>query len=98
MLLRKRGDAAVAEESFRAALRVDPGHKSAHYGLGAVLRERGAEAKAAESFRAALRVDPGHKYAHNGLGVAFRERGDAGCGGVPGGPGCIVLWQIRGWG
>ena len=53
-LLKRRGDATGAEESFQAALRVDPQRVAARYDLGNLLLLRDDAARTEKSLQAAL--------------------------------------------
>ena len=55
------GDAAKAEQSYRAALEVDSKSAGAHLGLGRALAAEGKLADAAPQFREAAEIDPEYR-------------------------------------
>lgn len=74
-VLLAQGDAAAAEEVFRAAIEADPQDARAHLDLGLALemQERPEEAEAA--YRAAIAIDSKLVEAQNNLGALLREQG-----------------------
>jgi Tfp pilus assembly protein PilF len=57
------GKAPEAEESYRAAVQLEPTLISAHYGLGVALWREGKRDQAKESFRTARDLDPASPFA-----------------------------------
>ncbi|XP_049938787.1 protein O-mannosyl-transferase TMTC1-like [Schistocerca serialis cubense] len=68
-VLRDAGNADLAAEHYREALRLWPTYASAHNNLGTLLRADEAEAH----FLAAIRHAPGHVHAHYNLGQLYRR-------------------------
>lgn len=70
------GDAAGAEESFRAALRLAPGIAEAHANLGILLENRGEIDEAETCYRRSIEINPGYSQTHSNLGnlLAARKR------------------------
>lgn len=66
-----------AEEAYRKAIAIDPGHADAHVNLGRMLHERRAFMQAEQHYRTAIRLDPDHTTAHFNLGVLLEDRGKA---------------------
>jgi predicted O-linked N-acetylglucosamine transferase (SPINDLY family) len=69
--LRARGEAARAEQAYRAALARDPAQADAHCGLSDLLCARGAATEALQHALESLRARPGWADAHNSAGVAL---------------------------
>ncbi|MCP3979739.1 MAG: tetratricopeptide repeat protein [bacterium] len=63
------GEADVATELYRRALRVAPNLVQAHYNLGRALQVQGLHEEAAASYRRAIELDPAHSGAHRNLGI-----------------------------
>jgi tetratricopeptide (TPR) repeat protein len=74
--LQERGEAAEAEEIFRAEHRADPGSARAALGLGLTALERGDLAAAEPLLRAAAASAPARKKATAGLAALARARGE----------------------
>lgn len=68
-------DLTGAEESFLAAIDLDPDHYRAITNLGNVLLEQGRVDEAIELYQRALKVDEEFPNAHHNLGVAYRRKG-----------------------
>ena len=68
-------DSARAEDAYRRAIDLDPGHTDAHVNLGRMLHEQRAPAAAEKHYRAALEADPEHDTAAFNLGVALEDLG-----------------------
>jgi predicted O-linked N-acetylglucosamine transferase (SPINDLY family)/2-polyprenyl-3-methyl-5-hydroxy-6-metoxy-1,4-benzoquinol methylase len=69
----KRFDAAA--DSFRTALRIDPGYADAHYNLGNTLTAAHRPDDARASFERALQLDPNFAEALNSLGALLYHQG-----------------------
>jgi tetratricopeptide (TPR) repeat protein len=67
----------VAEESFRAALALDPGAAAAHAGLGQLALQQRRFAEAVTRFEKALEIVPEANRLHYGLAMALRGLGRA---------------------
>ena len=67
----------LAEQCFRRAAALDPGHGSAFHNLGTALAGLGRHAEAVEAFAGALKIDPDFAPAHFGKGVSLRALGRA---------------------
>jgi tetratricopeptide (TPR) repeat protein len=63
-----------AEESFRAALSLEPHYIHAQTGLGASYYEQGRTDEAIEAFKRALEIDPDNTTAQNNLRTLLEER------------------------
>lgn len=63
-----------AEESFRAALSLDPQYVHAQTGLGASYYEQGRADEAIEAFKRALEIDPDNETARDNLRTLLEER------------------------
>lgn len=73
----KEGDKDLlreAEESFRAALSLEPHYIHAQTGLGASYYEQGRADEAIEAFKRALEIDPENTTAQNNLRTLLEER------------------------
>jgi len=71
------GKAEAAEESFRAAVELDPNYAEAHNNYGRFLVERDRSDEGIAQIRAALKIAPKMALAYQNLGVAHARRGDA---------------------
>ncbi|HJL19757.1 MAG TPA: tetratricopeptide repeat protein [Sandaracinaceae bacterium LLY-WYZ-13_1] len=69
------GDAAAAEQAFRAAIEADPEDPRAHLDLGLALEMQERFDEAAAAYRAALEIDATFAEALNNLGVLLRDSG-----------------------
>ena len=69
------GKAQEAEESFRAAVQLEPTLISAHYGLGLALWREGKSDQAKEAFRTARDLDPASPFAEAAR-TALKQLGD----------------------
>ena len=79
--LHSRGDRTGAEEEYRRALRLEPGHAHTSFNLGTLLEEGGTAASAAAAYDAysvAVTADPAHARAHFNLGNILLGRRDVG--------------------
>jgi len=63
-----------AEQCYRRALDLDPGHAMAHFNLGVLLSDRKRDDEAEQCLRQAISLDPGHVMAHSNLGVLLARR------------------------
>ncbi|HUP48023.1 MAG TPA: tetratricopeptide repeat protein [Thermoanaerobaculia bacterium] len=70
-------DPAQAQDAYRRALQLDPGHVDAHVNLGRLLHEQRDPRAAEKHYRAALEADPDHDTAAFNLGVALEDLGRA---------------------
>ena len=70
------GDLGGAEQHYRLALELRPGHALAHTNLGSVLAVTGRLDEAVEEFNRALEIDPGLTPARLYLAMAERDRAD----------------------
>ncbi len=70
-----RGDLAVAEAHYRAAIEADPDQVVPHLDLGTLLLNSGRTEEAVEHFRAAVAVNDLHAMAHYSLGAALLQDG-----------------------
>jgi tetratricopeptide (TPR) repeat protein len=66
---------AEAEDAYRRALSIDPGHGGAHLNLGRLLHERGDPRRAEYHYRLALPSAPHRALAAFNLGVALEDQG-----------------------
>ena len=69
------GELAEAQESFAAALEVDPQHYRALTNLGNVALEEGRVDDAIDFYERALKLNDQFANAHHNLGVAYRRKG-----------------------
>jgi len=69
------GDPNGAEECFRRALKLQPGHAAAMVNLGDARRRAGAPEEAEQWYRRALEHDPGNLPALNNLSTLLAETG-----------------------
>src|SRR5256885_1450686 len=69
------GQAAKAEEHYRAAVRLDPKATEAYFNYGAFLLGHGRPVEAKEAFRMAIEVNPHYAEAHNNLGYLLEGEG-----------------------
>lgn len=67
------GDAAAAEQAFRAAIEADPDDARAHLDLGLALEMQERLPEAELAYRAAVRASPTFAEALNNLGVLLRD-------------------------
>ena len=79
---RRRGDAllaagafAAAADSYRQALRLEPGSVRGHNNLGQALMRLGRHAEAGASYERAIGLDPRYAIGYNNLGIALYEQG-----------------------
>ncbi len=68
----KADDAAIAEQGFGEAARLQPGYVDAHIGHGMALKDLGRRDEAIACWRRALETDPRSATAHNNLGALYR--------------------------
>ncbi|HTL17260.1 MAG TPA: tetratricopeptide repeat protein, partial [Patescibacteria group bacterium] len=71
----ERGDAAKAEQYYRAALSISPGSTFALEKLAVLLISKGKYADAVSTCETALKLDPGMADAHCTLGLALMKEG-----------------------
>jgi predicted Zn-dependent protease len=71
------GDAATAEQLYRAVLSKKPDLHGIHYSLGHVLTQLGRDKEAEDHFHLELKRDPLHYLAWYELGASLLKRGDA---------------------
>lgn len=69
------GELAEAQESFAAALEVDPQHYRALTNLGNVALEEGRIDDAIDFYERAIKLNDQFANAHHNLGVAYRRKG-----------------------
>jgi len=69
------GELAEAQESFAAALEIDPQHYRALTNLGNVALEEGRVDDAIEFYERAIKLNDQFANAHHNLGVAYRRKG-----------------------
>lgn len=74
-LLAEKGDYAAAEQSFRAALSLQPNHGNALYGLGRTLGEAGRFAEAEQAFTRASTVNPYDWLGQSEFGYLYYNQG-----------------------
>ncbi|HJR75844.1 MAG TPA: tetratricopeptide repeat protein [Nitrospiraceae bacterium] len=67
-------DQQQAYVSFQRAVKLNPGNKEAHYGLGHVYANQGKFKQAEEEFRVAIRIDPDYAEAHTYLGQVLANQ------------------------
>ena len=67
-----------AQEAYRRALALDPGHADAHVNLGRLLHEAGDVGGAQAHYVQALELEPDHAIATFNLGVALEDAGQPG--------------------
>ena len=70
------GQAALAEQELREAIRLAPDYPDAHYNLGSVLQAQGSVRQAIGAYRRAIALDPTYSEAHNNLGALLDTTGD----------------------
>lgn len=75
---RSVGELALAEQSYRQALALDPNRVDTHYNLSALLYEQGRRREAEPPCRRALELRPNYPAALNNLANMLRERGELG--------------------
>jgi type IV pilus assembly protein PilF len=73
-LARLGTDQQQAYVSFQKAVKLNPGNKEAHYGLGHVYATQGKFKQAEEEFRQAIRIDPDYSEAHTYLGQVLANQ------------------------
>ncbi len=73
----EESDPVLAEEAYRRAVAIEPGHAAAHQNLGCLLHEAGRVAAAVEAFRLALGAAPRDATVAFNLGVALQDLGRA---------------------
>jgi Flp pilus assembly protein TadD len=74
--LARKGQYALAEVEYRAALKLDPQNADLYVSLAYVLIPQQKWADTETAARGALRLDPNNDLAHNNLGVALGSKGD----------------------
>lgn len=74
--LSRKGQYALAEVEYRAALKLDPQDADLYVSLMYVLIPQQKWDETATQGREALRLDPKNELAHNNLGVALGSKGD----------------------
>jgi type IV pilus assembly protein PilF len=69
-------DRQKAYVSFQKAVKLDPGNKEAHYGLGHILASQDKLVQAEAEFREAIKIDDDYSEAHTFLGqvLVYQER------------------------
>jgi hypothetical protein len=70
------GRHAEAEESYREALRLDPGYAEAHANLGSLYKDQGKLEEALACYQAALWLDPQSASTHYNRSLAGLKAGD----------------------
>ncbi len=73
---KRNGDIAIAIESYRKVLDLDPDYYEAHNNLGVLYFKEGAIDLAIEEFKRALSIMPAHLNARMGLGKALMKKGE----------------------
>jgi molecular chaperone DnaK (HSP70)/Flp pilus assembly protein TadD len=76
LIFSDRGDAAAAEQAFRAAADLAPTEAFYHGNLGGTLSERGRHDEALPVLRLAASLNPNLPYVHMELGDVYRRKGD----------------------
>jgi tetratricopeptide (TPR) repeat protein len=76
-LYARSGNAAKAEEHYRAALEINPAFADAHYNYGVLQFQLRHYDRAASSFRRAIDSNPQHADAHLNLGFVLERRGQS---------------------
>jgi tetratricopeptide (TPR) repeat protein len=74
-LYAERGSPAIAEEHYRAALRLEPHQAKAHHNLGVVLGQMARAGEGIAHLREAVKLDPTFAEAHENLGNALAVAG-----------------------
>ena len=73
--LARRGDAAVAEQHYRDAVRIRPDWSTAHNGLGVLLAARGDTSGALAAYESAIAARPDFAVAHRNLARQLADQG-----------------------
>jgi tetratricopeptide (TPR) repeat protein len=74
-LYAKAGDAAKAEEHYRATLALNPDHAESHYNYGVMLFGRQQHREAAQAFRKAIEIQPSYAEARGNLAFILMLEG-----------------------
>jgi len=74
--LKQKGQYALAEQEYRAALALDSQNDDVYVSLASVLGQQQKWDDTAQAAREALRLNPNNDLAHNNLGVALGNKGD----------------------
>lgn len=64
---------AMAEQSYKKAIELNPNFENAHYWLGKVYKQTGAYNQAIEQWKEVLRINPGNQYAFQNLVGSFKS-------------------------
>jgi tetratricopeptide (TPR) repeat protein len=64
---------AMAEQSYKKAIELNPNFENAHYWLGKVYKQTGAYNQAIEQWKEVLRINPGNQYAFQNLIGSFKS-------------------------
>jgi Flp pilus assembly protein TadD len=75
-ILHEQGDAAAAEQHYRAAVEADREHDTAAFNLGVALEDLGRVDDAIAAYVSALELDPDNADAHYNLAGIYEQRGD----------------------
>jgi tetratricopeptide (TPR) repeat protein len=74
----ERGEVKLAEQEWRAAVRLAPNDPSLLNDLGLVSTNQGCYTEAASYFRRAIGLKPNDPYPHSNLGIAYEKTGQHG--------------------